>query len=249
MRVVRNIGHVKRRKRLAKWSALAGFAMLGSTFWLALNPKFIILAYLPLLLGTIVFHYGMQQISRWNRNPRNDVLLDQRLQHLGDKYSLIHYSQLGKRTVDHLLVHPAGVLVLTVRELPGKVSYRRGRWRKTGGGIGRLFGMGGPQLGNPTAETDTSVKTVEQFLADAQHTAEVDGAIVFVNPLAELDVEEPDYPVTNGEGLADFIRTLAPEPGVRIPDNRPLVDLLSRGEELEQPVRTVRRRPVRKRAA
>lgn len=249
MRVVRNIGHVKRRKRLAKWSALAGFAMLGSTFWLALNPKFIIIAYLPLLAGTIIFHYGMQQVSRWNRNPRNDVLLDQRLQHLGDKYSLIHYSQLGKRTVDHLLVHPAGVLVLTVRELPGKVTYRRGRWRKSGGGIGRLFGMGGPQLGSPTAETDVSVKTVEAFLAEADYQADVDGVIVFMNPLAELDVEEPDYPVTNGEGLSDFIRTLAPDPGVPGGDTRALTDLLSRGEELEQPVRAPRRRPVRKRAA
>src|SRR5918998_3815 len=121
MRVVRNIGYVKRRKRLARWAALGGFAMLGATFWLALDPSLILLAYVPLLVGTLVFHFGMQQIAKWNRNPRNDVLLDTRLQQLPDKFELIHYASVGKRTVEHLLLHPGGVLVLTVRELPGRV--------------------------------------------------------------------------------------------------------------------------------
>jgi hypothetical protein len=247
MRVVRNIGYVKRRKRLAKWSAIFGVALLGSTFWLALNPDYVLLAYLPLLIGTLIFHFGMQQFAKWNRNPRNDVILDQRLQALPDKYALIHYPTLGRRPVEHLLVHPGGVLVVTARELPGKVSHHNGRWRKKGSGIGRLFGLGGAQLGNPTFETQQNVAAVQRYLAEAQYEAEVDGVIVFLNPLVELDVEEPDFPVTNAEGLQEYLRGLEADASLATADRQTLVDLLSQGEELEVPQKAQRRRPVKTR--
>lgn len=248
MRIVRNIGYVKRRKRLARWSALGGFALLGATFWLALYPSLILFAYVPLLIGTLIFHFGMQQIAKWSRNPRNDVLLDTRLNGFPDKYELIHYPTLGKRTVEHLLVHPGGVLVLTVRELAGQVNHRNGRWRKRSAGIGRLFGMGGPALGNPTFETQTNVETVQRYLAESGLEVEVDGAIAFVNPMVELDVEEPDFPVMNADGLPDFVRTLPVDSALRPPDRQALTTLLSQGGEIEAPKPTTRRRPVRKRA-
>ncbi len=249
MRVARNIGYVKRRKRLARWGALVGFALLGATFWLALYPDFILFAYVPLLLGTLIFHFGMQQIAKWNRNPRNDVLLDERLRGFNDKYQLIHYSTLGKRTIEHLLLHPGGVLVLTARELPGEVVHRNGRWRRRGTGLGRFFGMGGPQLGNPSYETQANVEAVQRHLAAASLEVEVDGAIVFLNPLVRLDVEEPDFPVMNAEGLPEFVRTLPVDSTLRPSERQSLEALLAGGAELEVPQRVQRRRPVKKRVA
>lgn len=248
-RVVRNVAYIKRRKRMAKWSALLGFALLGSSFWLATvrGSSGVVLAYIPLLAGTLLFHFGMQQIARWN--SRNDLRLDALLTNLGDRYALIHYVQIGKRVVDHLLVHPGGVLALTAREVPGKVSHRKGRWRKGGAGVGRLFGLGGPQLGNPTFETQQRVDALEAFLAEAQLEAEVDGAIVFVNPLVRLDVEEPDFPVMNGEGLQEYVRALPADATLRPTDRQALVALLAQGEELEQQQAVRRRRPVKRRAA
>ena len=252
MRVVRNNGYIKRRKRLAKWSALLGFVLLVSTFWLAtaVGPNGVLLAYIPLLGGTILFHLGMQQIAKWNRRtPRNDQLLDARLRNLNEKYALIHYAEIGKRAVEHLLVHPGGVLVLTARDLPGGVRYRDGRWRRTGRGVGRLFGMGGPQLGNPSLETQASVDALQAYLAEAQFEADVDGAIVFLHPLVELDVEEPDFPVMNGEGLTEFVRTLPVEAALPPTERQALVDLLGEGGELQRDAPAQRRRPVKRRAA
>jgi hypothetical protein len=249
MRVVRNIGYVKRRKRTAKWSSLFGVALLGSTFWLALNPSLVILAYIPLLVGTLIFHHGMQQVAKWNRNPRNDMVLDKQLQHLDDRYTLIHYATLGRRAIDHLLVHPGGVLVLTARELAGNVRHRNGRWRKGGAGLGRIFGLGGPQLGNPTWETQQHVASVDRYLSDAQFETEVDGVIVFLNPLVTLDVEEPDYPVTNADGLPEYLRSIDRTDELASAERERLIELLSQGEELEVPQRSQRRRPVKRRAA
>lgn len=249
MRVVRNVGHIKRRKRIAKWSAIGGVAMLGSTFWLALEPRFVLVAYVPLLLGTLIFHYGMQQVARWNRNPRNDQLLDQRLHELSDKFTLIHYAVLGKQAIDHQVVHPGGVLVVGVRELPGTVSYRDGHWRKRGGGALRFFGLGGPQLGNPSFEVQRSVAAVETYLTAEQAAVDVDGVIAFLNPMVEIDVEEPDFPVTNADGLVEYLRSFDSETAVHPNERQALVDLLAKGEELELPQRAQRRRPVKKRAA
>lgn len=251
MRVVRDVGYIKRKKRLATLSALAGVALLGSAFWLATagNPNAVLIAYAPLLAGTLVFHFGMQQVAKWNRSPRNDEALDAVLKGLGDRYGLVHYATLGKHVVEHALVHPGGILTLTVRDTPGTVEFRNGRWRKTGGGFSRLFGLGGPQLGNPTAEAAADVAAVEAETEAANQAVDVDAAIVFLSPNVQLEVEEPDFPVTNADGLLELIRTLPVDPSLTANDRKALVDLLATGEHVEQQQPTTRRRPVKRRAA
>jgi len=250
MRVVRNIGYVNRRRRTARWSALLGFLTLLATMLLAFfYPTQILLAYGFLFVGMIAFHSGMQQLGKWSRTPRNDQLIDALLKNLGEKYALVHYAELGKRTVEHVLIHPGGVLSLTARELPGKVQLKKGRWRKRGGGLGRLFGMGGPQLGNPTIDADADTAALRKVLEEARLEVDVDAAIVFLNPRVELDVEEPDYPVMNGEGLLEFVRSLPEDPSLRPAERQALLDLLAQGQVVERQQPVSRRRPVKRRAA
>jgi hypothetical protein len=255
MRVVRNVGYIKRRRRLAGWSAFFGFVLLASTFFLVLSPRLIAFAYALLFTGFILFNFGMQQVGKWRRNPRNDVLLDERLKSLSDKYTLIHYATFGRRAVEHMLIHPGGVLVLTARELPGEIVSRNNRWRRKGLGLTRLFGLSGPQLGNPSYETRQSVATVEGQLTAAQLEVEVEGAIAFLNPSVQLDVENSDYPALPADELAEFVSTLPPDDSLRPNERQALVETLAKGEQLEvtdqksarRPVRT--KRPVKKRAA
>jgi hypothetical protein len=248
-RVIRNVAYVNRQKRLARWSALVGLALLGSTFWLLLDPARILLAYGILFVGMILFHRGMQQIAKWN--ARNDVRLDALVGKLGDRYALVHYAPVGKRTIEHLLIHPGGLLVLSAYELAGTIRHRDGRWRKVKAGLSRLFGLGGPQLGDPSRETRASVEALTAFLEEAQLEVEVDGAIVFLNPLVTLDVEEPDYPVTNAEGLPELVRSLPVDAPLRPSERQALIGLFSPTEGGEAAVTqpAPRRRPVKRRAA
>lgn len=255
MRIVRNVGHVKRRKRIARWSALLGFLLLAGTFFIALRPGLLLFAYVLLFGGFILFNLGMQQVGKWSRTPRNDQMIDNQLANLNDRFTLIHFAQIGKRVVEHMLVYPGGVVVMTAKELPGAIVAKNGRWRKGGGGIRRLFGFSGPQLGQPSSETKLSVDAVETALAAAQLEVDVTGAIIFLNPRAELDVTGPDFPAIYGDELPQFVRDLPVDESIRPGDREALVALLSVGEELETtggtPVRRrpVRKRPVRKRAA
>jgi hypothetical protein len=251
MKVYRDVEFIKKRKRQATLSAIAGVALLGSAFWLASTggPSAVFIAYIPLLAGTIIFHLGMQQVGKWNRAQRNDVILDALLKDLGERYSLIHYSHAGKRTIEHALVHPGGVLTITARELPGRVAYREGRWRKVGQGLSRFFGMGGAFLGNPTADSAADVQAVQELLGNEQMAVDVDGVVTFLNPKVTLDVVEPDFPVTNADGLKPYIASLSIDAGLQAAERQRVVDLLTRDGGFEVPQPTPTRRPVKRRAA
>jgi hypothetical protein len=251
MKVYRDVEYIKKRKRLATLTSVVGVALLGSAFWLASTggQSGVLIAYIPLLAGTIIFHLGMQQVGKWNRAQRNDIILDALLKDLGERYALIHYPRIGKRTVEHALVHPGGVLTITARELPGGVAYREGRWRKVGQGISRFFGMGGAFLGNPTTDTAADVDAVNQLLTEEQAGVDIDGVVAFLNPRVKLDVVEPDFPVTNADGLRPYIASLPVDAGLQAVDRQRLVETLTRDGSFEVPQAAPRRRPVKRRAA
>jgi hypothetical protein len=251
MKVYRDVEYIKKRKRLATLTSIVGVALLGSAFWLASTggQSGVLFAYIPLLAGTIIFHLGMQQVGKWNRAQRNDVILDALLKDLGERYALIHYPRVGKRTVEHVLVHPGGVLTITARELPGGVAYRDGRWRKVGQGISRFFGMGGAFLGNPTIDAAADVDAMNELLAREQTAVDVDGVVAFLNPKVQLDVVEPDFPVTNSDGLKPYIVSLSADGALRAADRQRVVELLTRDGAFEAPQVAPRRRPVKRRAA
>ena len=249
MRVVRNIGHVKRRKRAAKRSAIVGFLLLMGPFFLISRPNLVLVAWALMLGGFVAFNTGMQQIARWAKTPRTDTLLDRELAKFNDKYDLFHYVQVGNRIVDHVLLHPGGLLVITARDLPGEVVGRGSRWRKRSSPLRRLFAFSGPQLGDPSKDTRDAIAVVEQALAANQSEVEVTGAIVFVNPLIRLDSEETDYEGLLLEELPPFVRALPPDESIRPADRERIRALLTAGEELELPAQPVVRRPVKRRRA
>ena len=251
MKVYRDVEYIRKRKRLATLTSIAGVALLGSAFWLASTggQSGVFIAYIPLLAGTVIFHLGMQQVGKWNRAQRNDVILDTLLKDLGERYALIHYPRIGKRTVEHALVHPGGVLAITARDLPGGVTYRDGRWRKVGQGVSRFFGMGGAFLGNPTTDTAADIDALEQLLGSEQFAVGVDGVVAFLNPRVALDVVEPDFPVTNADGLRPYIASLSTDAGLQVTDRRRVVELLTRDGSFEVPEAAPTRRPVKRRAA
>ena len=180
MKVYRDVEYIKKRKRQATVTSIAGVALLGSAFWLASagGQSGVFIAYIPLLAGTIIFHLGMQQVGKWNRAQRNDVILDALLKDLGERFSLIHYPRIGKRTVEHALVHreefwPSRREISRWRCLPRR-SVAKGR-----SGHQPIFRMGGAFLGNPTADTAADIDALNELLDQEQSAVDVDGVVAF----------------------------------------------------------------------
>lgn len=249
MKIIRHDAFIAKRKRNAKLLALVGFLLLIGTLFVALNPDMILVSYIAMLGGFVIFNIGMQQVGKWSRNPRNDQVIDFRLKSLPDRYTIVHYAPVGDKRLDHVLVHPGGALVLTSKEIDGDIELRKGRWRRRSGGLRKFLTFSGPQLGNPDMETEGAIKALEAHLAANQMEVDVSGAIVFVHPNTELEIEEPEFPVLHGDELPNFVSGLEVDTTLGAQEREQLVDLL-RGEELPAPPPSAsRRRPVKRRAA
>jgi hypothetical protein len=109
--------------------------------------------------------------------------------------------------------------------------------------------MGGAFLGNPASDTAADIDAVNQLLAEEQTTVDVDGVIAFLNPRVTLDVVEPDFPVTNADGLRPYIASLPVDAGLQAANRQRVVDLLTRDGSFEAPQAEPTRRPVKRRAA
>jgi hypothetical protein len=250
MRIVRHSSYIQQRKRRARWLALIGFAVLTSTLFIALNPSMLLPAYVAMLLGFVTFNIGMQQIGRWSRTPRNDQLIDKHLDKLSERYVVVHYPNLDGKRADHLLVYPGGVIVLNAKEIDGEIAVNGDRWKRKSRGLRRLFSFSGPQLGQPGVETDRTIALVENYLEKHQMEIEVNGIIVFLHPLAELDVEDPEFPVLHGDELPVFIQSLEADESFTKEERDHLVQLLSGGADVQEPAAVTnsskRRRPVKR---
>lgn len=252
MQIVRHAQYVKDQKRRGRWLALLGFILLSGSLFIAWYPDLLIIAYVAMLVGFVMFNMGMQGIGKWSRDPRNDQILDHRLKGLNDRHTVIHYANAGGKIVEHLLVYPGGVLVMTGKEIDGKISQVRQSWKKSGSLFRRLFTFSGPQLGNPSFETEKAVKRVEAFLAENQLEADVLGSVVFLHPKAELNIEDPDFPVLHGEEMEEFVRDLPTDETFSEDERERVIELLSQGGKVETPTveKSSRRpRPVKRVAA
>jgi hypothetical protein len=236
MRIIRNTGYIKRRKRAARIMVLMGLLLLGGSWLVTLfYPDFFLVATVGLVLGFLGFNGGMQQIGRWSRRPRSDMVLDDQLARLNDRYTLIHYPDFPGRRPDHVLIMPTGILVLTLREVTGRAMVRGKMWRKKGSPIGRMFMLSAPQLGNPSIENEDQVKAVSGVLEAESLSPSVHGAIVFVAVNIEVEIIDSDVPVLHVTELLDYIRDdLGGDVAITGRDRERIVELLSRGDELER---------------
>ncbi len=253
MQIVRNIGHIKEQQRQGRILTAVGFVGLAAAFilvWVQRDATaMVLIAYALMLVGFVFFNMGLQRISKFvsnTRKKRPDQEVDAALARLNDRYTAIHYAQLGNRVVDHLVVHPAGVVALTLREVTGKIIVNERRWRKGGNPLGRIFNYSAPQLGNPSLDNETDVEAIRSILAVEDLPDAVSGAIVFTSPQAEVQGSCP-IDVLGIDQLLDHLRTIANEPGqtpLTGKQRLAIIAALSQGKELEQPPqpRTERRK-------
>lgn len=255
MQIVRNVGYIKDQQKAGRLLTAVGFVGLAAAFilvwWQRNYPTLIIAAYALMFVGFVFFNRGLQRVSKYvsnERKKRPDEQVDKALTRLNDRYTVIHYAQLGKRVVDHLVVHNSGIIVLTLREVAGKVIVNENRWRKGGNPLGRFFNYSAPQLGNPSLDNGNDVAAVKTMLEEAGLPDAVAGAVVFTSPLAEVSGSAP-IDVLGIDDLLDHVRTTSGDQErqpLNAKERTAIVAALSQGKELEQPATRLERR---KRAA
>ncbi len=252
MRLVRNNGYIRSRKRRARLTALVGFILLASAVAVTfLYPSLFVPGYALLILGFITFNMGMQQSTKWSRHPRPDEVLVEALRRLNDRYTLVQYPAVGRGKPGHVLVYPGGLVVITTREVPGKVSVDGSKWHRTGGNkIWMLVGMSAPQLGNPSIENDGDRQALEAILNERGLSGgdAIDGIVAFLNPQVELEVESSDITVVDSDNLLRAVRELSSETVLPTKDRDRIIEVLAEGEDVEGPISLATRPAGTKRA-
>lgn len=247
MRIIRNTSYVKAQKSRAKWLTIVGFLLFGSGFafvGIFGNP---IYSYMTLIPAYVLFIAGMQQLGKWTnspRRPRGDLLLDQMLKNLPDKYTLIHYVKIGNTMVEHLLLHPGGGLVVVMKDVAGKIELRRKRFRRLANPLTRVIGASGPTLGQPDHELETGEAALREYLKANQSEIDVTGVVVFTALDHTLEEIDPEIDSIGISDLPDYVRVLEPDVSFRQQERDQIANGLTAGDGFERDEAIRTRRPV-----
>jgi hypothetical protein len=204
MKSIADTHKLERRARIAQSLSLGGLLLLLGgivlLFWRPEPlPEATPLAGPLLLIGFIAANTGIYLANRWLKRPRPEDVLDFGLKPLGGACRLYHYLL----PADHVLLTPTGIVVFEVVTLGGSFIYRNGRWKQKFSLARTLRFFVEERLGDPIHRARKNAKKIQALIAESIPDAllPVEPMVVFVNPLAELDVDDPPIPVTNGRKL------------------------------------------------
>lgn len=213
MKIIKNEKLIKRNSKIGQWTSLAALIVLGGGMYISFTrTDMFIYSIAALLVGFTLTQIGMYMGNRYGRSPRPDEKLDAGLKGLQNEFSMYHYTT----PASHLLVGPAGVWVLIPYHQRGKVTFRRNRWKMSGGGFlqsyMRIFGQ--ESLGRPDIEVDSEVRAVKKHLEKQlgeSDVPEIKAMMVFTSDEVEIEAEDAPVPALKLKDVKEFFRKKAKE--------------------------------------
>ena len=213
MKIIKNEKLIKRNGQIGQWTSLAALIVLGGGMYISF-VRMDLFAYsiAALLVGFTLTQIGMYMGNRYGRSPRPDEKLDAGLKGLQNEFTMYHYTA----PASHLLLGPAGVWVLLPYHQRGQVTFRKNRWKMSGGGFlqsyMRIFGQ--ESLGRPDVEVESEVNAVKKFLAkqmEESEIPEVNALMVFTSDDVGIDAEDAPIPAMKLKEIKEFFRKKAKE--------------------------------------
>lgn len=213
MKIIKNEKLIKRNSKIGQWTSLGALVVLGLGMYISFTrTDLFVYSIAALLIGFTLTQIGMHMGNRYGRSPRPDEKLDAGLKGLQNEFSIYHYTT----PVSHLLVGPAGVWILLPYHQRGRVTFRKNRWRMSGGGFlqtyMRIFGQ--ESIGRPDIEMDSEVNSLRKFLAknmDESEIPEINTMMVFTSDDVEIDGEEAPIPAMKLKQVKEYFRQKAKE--------------------------------------
>jgi len=209
MKIIKNEKLIKRNGQIGQWTSLGALVVLGLGMYISFNrTDLYVYSIAALLLGFTLTQIGMYMGNRYGRSPRPDEKLDAGLKGLQNEFVMYHYSG----PASHLMVGPAGIWILLPYHQRGKITYKKNRWRNSGGGFlqgyMRIFGQ--ESIGRPDIEMDSEINAVKKYFAkhmEESQIPEINTMMVFTSDDVELDsTEETPVPAMKLKEVKEFFR-------------------------------------------
>ncbi|MBN2304585.1 MAG: hypothetical protein JXQ72_08920 [Anaerolineae bacterium] len=225
MRVVINQAKIDRNRRFSHILFFVSLAGMGVGFFYTWtqpsNSSQMSCMLLPILL--IMTLTSVRMANTWIREPRPVDALAESFKGLGQKYTVFHYLL----PAPHVLIGPEGVFCIHPVWQDRKYRVSGKKWYGDEGMVRKLNGyMRQDLLGNPFAEAQYQAQQFQRMVDKIapDQGVEVQPLIVFIHPNANIEIEDPLFPVLFADtkrkpALRDYIRdqkdagraTLTPE--------------------------------------
>ena len=213
MKIIKNEKLIKRNAKIGSWTSLSALVVLGLGMYFSFTrPELFAISLTALVIGFTLTQVGMYLGNKFGRSPRPDEKLDAGLKGLQNEFVMYHYTT----PASHLLVGPAGIWVIKPYHQRGQVTFKKNRWRMSGGGFlqkyMRVFGQEG--LGRPDIEVEGDVSLLRKYLLkqmDESEIPEINTLMVFTDESVELDAEGAPIPALKLKQVKDFMRQKAKE--------------------------------------
>jgi hypothetical protein len=152
---------------------------------------------------------------------------------LDDKFAYFSQSLPGS---NYLLAGPNGITVFALRSDKGKVVVDGNKWKEPFS-ITRFFTFFAREgVGAPDQELEEQKSKLRALLAQKEGLGEVpmDSAAVFLNPMVQLELNNPVIPVLKPEQVKDHVRARVKEARVPNATQKALVEFLASQAEWQE---------------
>lgn len=215
MRISADDRKIRRNALISRAIIIGSLVVIGVLFVLSLpgtnfltrDPETFQIIYFGMIIVMVVVfvlsRIGLVYANRYLSPFRPEKILRESLKGLDRKYALM----LFRKPVDYYLIEPGGVTVFICKQQRGAVSYKAGKWRKSGGGLSSFFASEEP-LGDPFAEATAAMAKVTASLTEKLPALKipVQAVVVFTHAEARLDVEPAPIAALKPDALKDFLR-------------------------------------------
>ena len=213
MKIIKNEKLINRNGKIGQWTSLGALVVLGLGMYISFTrTELFFYSIAALLVGFTLTQIGMYMGNRYGRSPRPDEKLDAGLKGLQNEFVMYHYTT----PASHLLVGPAGIWVLLPYHQRGQVTYRKNRWKMSGGGFFqgymRIFGQ--ESIGRPDIEMESEINAVRKYFTkqlDESEIPDIKGMMVFTSDDVEIDPADAPVPALKLKQTKDFFRKKAKE--------------------------------------
>ncbi len=236
MRIVTNQELIRKNRRTATWLFFISMAILIFGFFVA-NGQ--ILGLVPeesvgliytfatpfvLLIGFMTTLTSVRMTNLWVRIPRPEVVIPEGLKGIPsrNKNALYNYHHFPAR---HVLVTPQGIFPMVTRFQDGSFSVNGNKWRAHKGPVGAIFTfLRLDGIGNPNQDAELARRYIQHLIEDYDKDIPIHPVIVFVDPRAKLEINDPSVPVVYADSkkspnLKEFIQGFGGEPVAQFKDD------------------------------
>lgn len=217
MRIEKNSTLIARNKRIAQWLFFASLGVLVVGFIVINQPvqsdEMLLLSFiLPLIILPAAFIttvISVRMTNLWIRQPRPEEVIEANLKGISTKSVLYHYYHFPAR---HVLISPQGIFAIVTYYQEGRFGVEGDRWRSYRGALGTILSLFRfDRLGNPTANALAAAEKVKKVLGSIAPDVVVYPLILFVDPRAQVELENPTVPVVFGdpkskESLKEYLK-------------------------------------------